>query len=73
MTVEEMSISEQVITTVANATNRDPLELPALFHTIDPDALDTLIETMRMGEFIFEFAGASVTIHRSGAVSAVSV
>lgn len=73
MAGKEMTISEQVITTVAKATNQDPLELPALFHTIDPDKLNALIETMDKGEFLFDYAGLSVTITQTGSITAVSV
>lgn len=73
MDEENMTISEQVIETVATATDRDPLELPALFHSIDPDALDSLVATMESGEFFFEYAGFSVTITRKGSLRAVSI
>ena len=73
MSDEEMTTSEQIITTVAKATNRDPLELPALFHTIEPDALNVLLETMDTGEFLFDYAGVSVSITRKGPITTVSV
>lgn len=73
MADEEMTVSQQVIMAVAKATDQDPLELPALFHTIEPDALNTLIETMDKGEFLFDYAGEAVTITREGSATRVSL
>jgi len=40
-----VSASERVVGTVADAEDADPTELPALYEAIDPDALDSLVES----------------------------
>ena len=63
------SASEQVIQTVANQSNTDALDLPPLFDTLDPDALDTLIRGMDEGEVAFAYAGYSITVNSRGAIA----
>lgn len=63
------AISVQVIQTVADATDRDTSELPPLYGTVDPDALDALVEGMTDGEITFTYAGEEVTVTSTGHVS----
>lgn len=58
----------QVIQTVAETTSTDPLELPPLYDTIDPDALDSLVEDMTTGTISFNYTGLDITVHSDGTV-----
>lgn len=62
------SASEQVIQTIANQSNTDALDLPPLFDTLDPDALDTLVREMNEGEISFAYAGYNITVNSRGAI-----
>ena len=62
------SPSERVVRAVSRATGHDPLELPPLFESIDPDALDASIGAMADGEISFRFAGHDVTVDSDGTV-----
>ena len=70
----QTSPSSAVVETVAVATDTDPTELAAIQHTIDADALDTLLEdaTNPRKFFIsFEYAGTAVTVTGTGSVRVV--
>lgn len=62
------TVSERVVRSVADNTNTDPLELPPLFDTVDPDALDALVRSLSDGELTFTYAGCAVTVDSTGAV-----
>lgn len=64
-------ISVAVVEAVAERRGVDPLELPAIWESIDPDALDKLFETDTAGPFSvsFEAAGCRVTVHDDGRIS----
>lgn len=62
------SVSEQVVQTVANRSTTGALDLPPLFDTLDPDALDTLIQEMDEGEVSFDYAGYNITVNTQGVV-----
>ena len=61
--------TEQVIRTVAETTETDPLELPPLYETIDPDALDALVEDMEAGTISFTYVGREITVDSDGTVT----
>ena len=61
-------VSEQVVQTVADQSDTDALDLPPLFETFDPDALDMLIREMNEGYVSFEYAGYSITVDSHGAI-----
>lgn len=61
-------VSEQVVHTVADQADTDALDLPPLFETFDPDALDMLIREMNEGHVSFEYAGYSITVDSHGAI-----
>ena len=63
--------SEKVIQTVAETTNTDPLELPPLYETIDPDALDALIADMQAGSISFTYTDCEITVRSDGTVTIV--
>lgn len=54
--------SEVVIHTVADARDTDPLDLPPLYNAIDPEALDTAVDTTTTGEITFDYAGFTITV-----------
>lgn len=60
------TISETVISAVADATGQSPLELTPLARTIDPDALNALFQTANGSEsgiaVTFEYSDCYVTI-----------
>ena len=61
--------TEAVIQTVAETTDTDPLELPPLYETIDPDALDALIADMQAGTISFTYTDCEITVHSDGTVT----
>lgn len=68
-------VTVAVVTGVARSTGADPLELPPLYDTLDPDALNTLFDGARKrGEsdrlrVTFDYEGCEVTITGDGTVS----
>jgi hypothetical protein len=68
--------SRRVVGAISEATGRDPLELPPLAETIDPDALDALFSgglqsdgsgsPTTDGQVAFRFAGCEVVVHADG-------
>jgi len=66
---EQTPPSIATVSAVAEATDRDPMALPPLFDTIDPDDLDALVtgaaEPTRVS-VCFEYAGTTVTITDGG-------
>lgn len=62
--VKEMpySPSEAVVLGVAQRSGDDPTDLPTLYDVIDPEALDTLIQTSRSCTIEFEYAGYHVSV-----------
>ncbi|OVE83836.1 HalOD1 output domain-containing protein [Natronolimnobius baerhuensis] len=62
---DEQSVTEAVIDAVATATGTDPIELPPLYDSIDPDALNTLFDRQREGaglEMAFFYADYHIAI-----------
>ena len=62
MSVSQERPSRKIIERVAEATETDSVQLPPLYDDVDPDALDTLIQTMSDGELTFTYSGVKVTI-----------
>lgn len=62
------SVTERVVNEVANATDRDALELPPLYDAVDPDALDAFVAGMQDGLTTFTYADRSVTVFADGSV-----
>lgn len=71
---EEDAVSERVINQVADVTGTDPLELEPLYHSVDPDCLDTLFETSEStagqsgGHVQFSMAGCRVVVSADGSI-----
>lgn len=66
-----------MVAAVADATDVRPVDLPPLFDTIEPEALDSVVESTDEGtEIVFEYhdhvvtvtsrAGGRVHVHASG-------
>lgn len=70
----EDSISERVITAVADARSVDPLELTPLYDVVDPDALERLFQTpptgtdRSPGRVVFTMDGCEIVVHSDGEV-----
>ncbi|MBX0297645.1 HalOD1 output domain-containing protein [Haloarcula nitratireducens] len=62
-------LSEQIVQQVATTTNSDVVELPPLYDSINPDALETTIEGMSGGAISFRYAGHEVTVAQDGTIS----
>lgn len=54
--------SEAVVLATAEQTGRSPLELPPLYETIDPDALDAAVQRSESCRVTFEYADCEVTV-----------
>ncbi|MFD1685311.1 HalOD1 output domain-containing protein [Halobellus litoreus] len=67
----ETTVSEQIVEHVASATDTDPLELPPLYESIDPDALNALVAGPGDVEITFPYAGREVCVESGGAISIV--
>lgn len=57
-------VSTAVVEAVSNASGTSALDLPPVYHTIDPDALDALFDGRRTeGSVTFRYADHQVTVH----------
>jgi len=63
MDAVKRTVGERVAEVVATRTDRDVLELPPLYDSIDPDALDTVCSGLESGSITFQYAGHDVTVH----------
>ena len=66
MTRADSSVSERVVRAVADRCGVDPSDMPLLFDTVDPDAIDSLVETMNDGRAVFHYAGYEITVDSRG-------
>lgn len=72
-------VSARVINVVAEMVGVDPTELPPLYESIDPDALDALFDQSEDGmgpdhpaiEVQFEYADQQVLVQRNGEIEVV--
>lgn len=63
------SLSTRVVEAVADAVGTDPLELePPLYHAIDLDALERLVENGSTKLVRFEYVDHTVTVRGDGTV-----
>lgn len=60
------SVSIAVISTVAAITNTPEEELPPLYTIVDPDALETLVQSGAVIDISFIYHGHAVTVHGDG-------
>lgn len=70
-----LSASESIVIAIADAEDVSPLDLPPLYSTIDPDALDAFIGSLngtpdeREGSATFAYGNYEVTVTEGGGVS----
>ena len=62
------SVSERVVQAVANNSDTEALDLPPLFDSIDPDALDDVIRSMSDGRVSFTYAGHRINVNSRGEI-----
>ncbi|MWV40076.1 HalOD1 output domain-containing protein [Natrialba sp. INN-245] len=65
--LESAGICERIVAEVAKLEDVDPVALPPLYRTIDPDALSSIFAetqrgTDRTGRVVFRYAGYDVTV-----------
>ena len=65
----EPTTGERVVEAVAAASECDVVELPPLYESIDPDALDALVDSMANGYISFTYADHRVTVDSDETVS----
>lgn len=65
---DRTEMSERVVQGVAAVKSTDPLDLPPLYDSIDPEALGALVDRMDEGEVVFTYAGTEVTVTADGAI-----
>lgn len=70
---KETAVSTEVVQRVATVTDQDVTQLPPLYETIDPEALDAVINSVATDTssliFRFKYSGCRVIIHESGRIS----
>ena len=67
-------ILERIVNTVAEAEDKDPTALPPLYESIDPDAINRLIESQSADSEMtcvvrFEYSDHEITVDETGAVT----
>lgn len=62
------SPSLHVIEAIADATDADPATMPPLYDTVDPDALDAMLDADATVEIVFEYDGHAIEISGDGDV-----
>ena len=61
-------VTERVVEAVADHTDTDVMDLPPLFDSIDPEALDRVVRSMNDGEISFVYADLRITVDSHGAI-----
>lgn len=61
--------SEKLSTKVAANVDCNVVELPPLYNTIDPDTLNTIVDSMTTGAVSFRYNGHDVTVFSDGTVT----
>lgn len=65
----ERAVSELVVEKVADVTGRDPADLPPLYHSIDPDAVNKLVESLSTGAIHFTYTNQEIEITSNGEIA----
>lgn len=69
-------VTDAVLSVVAHASGRDPVELPVLYRAVDPDALESIFDQPGAGtgrcdaSIEFEYAQHRVRVEGRGTVTA---
>lgn len=61
--------SEAIILEIAEQTRVDPLDLPSLSDSFDPEALDRLVQGPGSCRVTFEYTGYKVTVYETGCIA----
>ena len=70
MTLEEDSVpSEAVVRVIAQAKDIDPLEMPALYGSMDPEAINAVYDGGGFSGVQCSFCGYEVSITSNGQIS----
>lgn len=64
----EATLTENVVEFVAEAEGTDPLNLPPLYATVDPDHLDSVFRSGTTGRIMFEYCGYRLAVDSNGQV-----
>lgn len=73
---EYQTMTRAIVAAVADVTGREPDALEPLYHTVDSDALDTLLDSGGSGADVspmrvaFKYAGCDVEVASDGKVTA---
>lgn len=73
---EGEAITGAVVDAVAAVAEADPIELPPLYESIDPDALETLFDRQREGtalEISFSYTGYEIVVEEGDRITVSAV
>lgn len=62
-------VPTRVVEAVADAVDADPDELSPLYHAVDPDALEAVLDSADDARVQFEYAGRRIDVWSDGSVS----
>lgn len=62
------AVADQIIASIADQMQTDPLDLPPLTRTVDVDALGALVEGSAVSEITFAYHGHQIVIYGDGQV-----
>ncbi|NKE38065.1 hypothetical protein GWG54_20180 [Natronococcus sp. JC468] len=65
-----MNVTSRIITAIATETDESPLDLPPLYKTIDPDALESLLTSTNTPQFqvSFVYCGYQIHVYKDGTI-----
>lgn len=69
MSRSPFSPSETIMLEIAKRTNVSPGDLPPLYESFDPEALDKLIQGQGSFRLTFEYIGYEVTVSETGCIA----
>ncbi|NHN40531.1 hypothetical protein G9C85_02615 [Halorubellus sp. JP-L1] len=68
-TTDSLSVTMRVLQSVSAQTGVETLELPPLYDSVDPEALDAIVDDLDEGVIQFQYAGQKVIVQNDGTVS----
>lgn len=69
MSCKAFSPSETIVLEIAKRTGVDPGDLPLLYESFDPEALDSLVQGPGSFYVTFEYTGYEVTVSDTGCIA----